>query len=201
MNILGLTYEGSQITDRETFNLLPRQLQEVLSQKNGFIGLNGGIHIRGCVHQPEWHSLYMYWKGSEAFHAVYEAVDEQDIPFGQDCYGEQLILRKDQVFILRTETGEMEPLSSSLQEFWGNLEKNPITYLGLEAFEGLLESEFNLRPGELINVYPPFVIDSPVERTAKAISVEGRLSSLKKLYEEIKEFPDGTSITIKKNTE
>ena len=55
-----ITYLGSEIDDLDTYNLLPDYLKDFYLNNNGLIAYNGGLHIRGCVNFPEWHSLKEY---------------------------------------------------------------------------------------------------------------------------------------------
>src|SRR5260221_7066003 len=102
------SYAGSDITDTEILQELPEDYLQLLNQVNGFILFNGGLHVRGAVMSPEWHSLRKAWIGEPSLHQLFAAVEEADLPFGQDCFGDQFLLRAGIVHKLHAEVGEVE---------------------------------------------------------------------------------------------
>ncbi|MGL1889092.1 MAG: SMI1/KNR4 family protein [Reichenbachiella sp.] len=181
----------------ETFKKLPVELANFLKQTNGLIALNGGIHIRGCVSQPNWISLDEVWTGESSLYRTYDCLTETDIPFAQDPFGDQFILRDETVWRLNSEYGELENLELSFNGFLNAVINNPIEFLMLESFNQLFEMNIRLEPGQLINVYPPFMFNSNDERSFKPVSTKEQIQLLKKLYLETKDLPEGQQIEIK----
>ena len=91
----GILYTGGELTDLVTFAKLPTYLQAFLREQNGVVAYFGGLHLRGCVTAPGWHSLAGVWQGERALWRTYAAVQKADIPFAQDCVGNQFLLRGD----------------------------------------------------------------------------------------------------------
>jgi hypothetical protein len=176
MKLLGVTYKNTEIDDQGTFNALPEVLKKFISQVNGIIGYKGGIHFRGCVKEPLWHSINEVWTGKLAFWKKYPDVLDIDIPFAQDCMGDQYLLRNDKVVRLYGETGELEFMGITFIEFLDAVEKDPLTILGLYPL-AQFEAEGNrLQPGMLLQAFPPFCTKSPLESiTVKAVPVEEQL--------------------------
>ena len=100
MELCDFTFEGPPIDDREVFDRLPQPLRRLLEDTNGFVRYGGGLHVRGACTGPEWHSLRRAWSGEAAFHRLYDGIEETDIPFAQDCLGDQFLLRDDKVLRL-----------------------------------------------------------------------------------------------------
>jgi hypothetical protein len=98
MKLPNLTYSGAAISDPDIINEAPEAYRRLLRQVNGFIAFDGGLHIRGAVKVPKWHSLRGAWKGDLALHKLFPELTESDIPFGQDYLGDQFILRDGTVF-------------------------------------------------------------------------------------------------------
>src|SRR5258708_35360566 len=88
-----LTFRGPSIDDPDILEHIPNELAELLRQINGFIHSRGGLHVRGACHNPSWHSLRSIWHGDHALHRGYQTVRESDIPFAQDCFGDQFLMR------------------------------------------------------------------------------------------------------------
>ena len=192
----GILYTGGELTDLVSFARLPSYLQAFLREQNGVVAYFGGLHLRGCVAEPSWHSLAEAWQGKGAFWRTYDEVFETDIPFGQDCVGNQFLLRGDAVLWLDTETGELADLEVDFKHFLFGAEKFPLDALGMEPLRNFQQAGGVLRPGELLSVYPPFCVatDSSPDPSLKAINVAERLTWLADFYRQIKDLPDGQTI-------
>jgi hypothetical protein len=194
--VKGILYTGGELTDLVSFARLPSYLQTFLREQNGVVAYFGGLHLRGCVTEPAWHALATAWQGTGAFWHTYDGVLETDIPFGQDCVGNQFLLRGDAVLWLDTETGELADLEVDFKHFLFGAEKFPLDALGMEPLRDFQRMGGVLRPGELLSVYPPFCVaaeGSPAPGL-KAISAPERLAWLAGFYHQIKDLPDGQPI-------
>lgn len=69
------------------------------------------INIRGASANPDWHSLRRVWIGEDCLSQLYPDVNDDDVPFAQDCLGDQFLLRSESVLRLHGETGEVEDLA------------------------------------------------------------------------------------------
>ncbi|MFN0054879.1 MAG: SMI1/KNR4 family protein [Planctomycetales bacterium] len=118
MNISGITWRGGPVDDAEILRELPPELVRILIDTNGFILHDGALHVRGASSTPEWHSLRAALQGPSALHTLYEGVYATDIPFAQDQVGDQFLLRGGRVLRRSSETGDIEPLAESLDEFF-----------------------------------------------------------------------------------
>lgn len=144
-----VTATGSPIDDPEILMLLPSELSDMLHETNGFILFQGGLHVRGAIKSPTWHSLRHSMQGKYALHNLYTNVKVLDIPFAQDCMGDQYLLRETKVLRLLAETGELEEVAISLSIFWDSVRTDPLEFLNFS-------SDLNLEPGQLLHAYPPF---------------------------------------------
>jgi len=193
----GILFTGGELADLATLARLPVYLQAFLREQNGVVAYFGGLHIRGCVSEPSWHSLNAAWQGETAFWRIYDEVREADIPFGQDCVGNQFLLRGDAVFLLDTETGELADLEVDFKHFLFGVEKYPLDALGMEPLRNFQQQGGVLRPGQLLSVYPPVCV-ATTEAKAKVQPQPAaeRLSWLAAFYRQIKNLPDGQSIRL-----
>jgi hypothetical protein len=198
MKLAGITYEGRKITDEGILNDLPADYRSMLKQINGFILYGGGLHVRGACKSPKWHSLRNVWTGSFALHKHYSALLESDVPFAQDCVGDQFILRDHRVHRLDAETGRLESMEVDLKEFLKRTQKNSVEYLSLYPLLRYQIEGNSLKPGQLLNVYPPFCFEESSKGVSiKAIAMFDRLGFLADLSKQIAELPEGGRIEIK----
>ena len=191
MNIPGITWQGESIEDIEILPELPQELVHLLSDKNGFILHEGALHVRGASLTPEWHSLRSAWRGKNAFFVLYDDVSSSDIPFAQDQVGDQFLLREGAVFRLVAETGEIEKIAESLQEFLSCSTDNIEKFLNV----GL---NHKLEPGQLLHAFPPFVfLDSGAKASLKAMSASEVILVHADLARQIRNVPDGTEVELR----
>lgn len=166
-----VTWEGPACDDRELLARLPPTLRALLDQTpSGFIQFHGGLHYRGAVRKPGWHSLRSAWLGPKALHKAYPAMKTDDVPFAQDYLGNQYILRDEQVMRVNGETGELgapipgliaigpsgsgEPPPLELQVFIEAIQGFDGA-LDLALLDRYLEAGHHLPPGSLLHVHPP----------------------------------------------
>lgn len=182
----------------ELFEKLPIELQEFLNKQDGMVLFDGGLYIRGINNEPKWNSLKEVWEGESALYKTYTNVEKTDVPFGQDCVGDQFILRNNIVYKLYVETGEMKCLQVNFTEFIKLCNENPVEYLFLEPLV-LYENEGKkLKHGQLLNVYPPFCTkESEDGISLNAIPALERLKFLMSFYKQTVNVSDSCSIKIK----
>ena len=199
MNLEHITYigpeldEGSKIVEK-----LPENLISLLKQINGFVQYGGGLHVRGICKEPEWHSIESVIDGALSIHKAYPLIKENDIPFAEDCVGDQYLLRDRKVIKLFSETGEIEELGYGLASFFDKAAENPIEYLGMEPLLQLQKEGVELEPGQLINVYPPFCTkESKNGVSLKAIPSNEALRFLFDFSKKISSLSDGEKINVK----
>ncbi len=187
----GITWRGGPIDDTELVRELPPELGTLLNELNGCILQEGALHIRGASRAPDWHSLREVWKGPNALHKFYAALEPGDIPFAQDQLGDQFVLRDGNVFMLSAETGELEPFTEDLDEFLEGVS---------DDIEEFLNVSFGhpLEPGELLMANPPFCfeeseggVDLKPRPAAQVIRLHADLAK------KIKDAPEGGDIDFK----
>jgi hypothetical protein len=195
MKIEHTNFTGPAIDDREILAKLPKELAKLLEQTNGFIQFHGGFHVRGACLTPAWHSLRDAWIGKNAFHLLYPDVMPEDIPFAEDCMGDQFLLRDGTVWQLFAETGELESLESTFSEFLQNVEDDPGEHLALHPLLQFQREGGHLQPGQLLSANPPFCTEEAEDGVSlKAIASEERRRFLADLAKKMSESPDGASI-------
>jgi hypothetical protein len=198
MEVAGLTYRGQEITDHEILAETPEAYRSLLHEMNGCVIFNGGLHIRGAVESPDWHSLRHAWRGGLSLAKLFPAMNAADVPFAQDCFGDQFLLRSGLVHRLHAEYGEIESLQMGLETFISRANENPMEFLLLQPLHRFLSEGGELKVGQLLNVYPPFVMkESSQGVSIKAISMFEQISFLADFASQIADVPNGGRIEIK----
>jgi hypothetical protein len=176
---------------------VPAELSFLLADTNGFVAWDGGLHVRGVCSSPEWHDLSHSWSGARALHRLFDAVLPSDVPFAEDCMGDQFVLRSGMVHRLSAETGELEPLDADLAGFFAAAEANPVEYLSLQPLMTFQKGGTRLQPGQLLHAYPPFCAEESAGgvslRAAPALDVIQYLSDLSRFLAKV---PKGSQYRI-----
>ncbi|HYG39070.1 MAG TPA: hypothetical protein VD908_10635 [Cytophagales bacterium] len=194
MKLIGITYRGPEMDDIGTFNALPSDLKVFIKEANGLIAFKGGLHIRGCCKEPLWHSINEVWTGKSAFWKNYPDILDIDVPFAQDCMGDQFLIRGSKVIKLNCENGEVTELQMQLWNFFEEIEKDPILFLGMHPLIQFEMEGGKLEPGNLLSAYPPFCINQTGEVTLKEMPVLERLNSLSLLSKKMRGMQDGDDV-------
>ena len=198
MDLPGLTYRGAAIDDVEIIERLPMELQQLIAQRNGFVAFRGGLHVRGACTTPEWHSLRVAMEGPTSFRARFRTIKVGDVPFAQNLFGDQFILRGDKVYKLDSYADQLEEIASGLVDFFARVQQDPIGLLSLghlAQFEGTGET---LRPGELLMEWPPFVVSGSEKGVSlRRIPAPERLEFLADIARQLRGVADGTKVEFK----
>lgn len=191
MTISNITWLGGPIDDPDLISYLSPDLAALLRLKNGFILHSGALHVRGAVRNPHWHSLRNAWAGENSFTTQYEDILPTDIPFAQDLFGNQFLLREERVIKLNAETGEIGEKADSLKTFLAGVEQDIEHYLNLPL-------SHTLEPGQLLFAYPPFCAkESANGSLLKACPAKEVISIHADLARQIRNIPNGARIRFR----
>ena len=195
MKLQHVTYSGPPIDDEHVLDRLPTSLADLLRQMNGFIQFHGGLHVRGACLQPAWHSLRDAWAGGSAFHRFYPNVRRKDVPFAEDCMGDQFLLRSGRVYKLAAESGAVESLNVGLAGFFEAVAADPVEFLSLHPLIKFQHDGGRLEPGQLLSAVPPFCCKQSADGVSlRAIPTDDRRRFLADLSAQLRDVPDGAEI-------
>jgi hypothetical protein len=198
MTLQGVTYQGPALETPEKLANLPSDLIEILWQVNGFVAYAGGLHVRGLVETPAWHSLEHYWSGEMALHEMFRDVQPYDVPFGQDFLGNQFLLRDSRVFRLRADTGELTPLDLDLPHFLDACREDPVEFLALHLLAEFHQEQGLLVPGSLVHTMPPLSLRQADAKIAmRSVPADNAISFLANFARQTQDLPEGTEVNLR----
>jgi hypothetical protein len=193
-----VTFTGPPLDDEEMLARLSANHAGLLRQINGFIQFEGGLHVRGACREPAWHSLRDAWEGEAAFYRLYPEVRPEDVPFAEDCLGDQFLLRDGRVWQLAAETGEIESLEVGLGGFFEAVQADPVEYLSLHPLLQFQREGGRLEAGQLLAAFPPFCTKESADGVSlRAISADERRRFLADLAAQLRDVPDGGQIDFR----
>lgn len=191
-----LSWKGPSLAQHEWLARVPAELAQLLREMNGCGMFAGGLHIRGLCKEPAWHALQRVWEGEHALHQAYPALKADDVPFAQDCVGDQFVLRQGKVVRLFAESGTLEDTGQGLWAFLDAAQADPLNVLRLQPLLSLFKAGGELKPGELISVYPPYVVQHEGEYDLRPVPALERLAFLADLAAKVRDLPDGGSFQV-----
>lgn len=163
IDLPGLIYEGPPLDEADLAATAPStELVKLLREKNGFVFLYGGFHVRGICRDPEWHALSTVTHGPRALHQHYRQIQKDDLPFAAECLGDQFFLRGGEVHRLYAESDESEALELGLEDFLERVASQAL--LELPEFLEKWHAQGQLPADKAIHVYPPFIAANPSGR-------------------------------------
>jgi hypothetical protein len=191
------TYPGAPIDDPAVLERLPSELASALRRRNGCVGFLGALHVRGACLAPAWHSLRHAWDGPDALHELYTEVDPADVPFAEDGFGDQFLIREGRVLRLSGELGEIEDLAGSPAEFFARLITDAEQVLDYEPLLRFRDEGNDLRPGQVLAAHPPFVLQAAgTGRELRAEDAIERRRTLAALAKRLHGLPDGAHVRL-----
>ena len=190
-----LIYPGAALDDLEILERAPAELAAALRVRNGSIGYLGALHVRGACHAPAWHSLRHAWEGPDALHELFEDVRPADVPFAEDAFGDQFLLRDGRVLRLNGELGEVSAVAESLGSFVASLWSDAEQVLDYQPLLTFRQSGAELRPGELLAAHPPFALQADHStRELRTVDALERRRQLAGLARRLRGLPDGAEV-------
>ena len=196
MDLPQAEWRGPAIDDRALLARLPSDYTEIREQVNGFIACHGGLHVRGVCNEPSWHSIAVVWTGELALHELYPDVESSDIPFAEDIFSNQFLLRAGEVCQLDAGQESPQRLGYGLEEFLRLASSDPHEFLCVGAIERVRAEGRELLPHQGVSVYPPFIIkaDSYSFRPVPRLELIGFYADI---VRQLRDLPDGTEVEFR----
>jgi hypothetical protein len=169
----------------------------MLSIKNGFYAFEGALHVFSDRGADEEHGLFQ-WNASDLWRHEYGKMTDGCTFFAEDVFGGQFALRDGCVFAFDPETGDLELIASSIEE-WANRLLNEFDSLtgyplahAWQQQHGALQAGYRLIPKQ------PFVLGGEYEidnlyalGSVKAMKLRASIAT------QIRDLPDGSTVTLR----
>jgi len=176
----------------------PADLKTSLAIANGVVAFGGALHIRGLSRAERWHDILEVWTGSHSLATRYPRIRQSDIPFAENCLGDQFIWRDGAVLQLIAETGELESVDASLRTFYERCAaRDPEIWLGTNFLRQFESDGGHLAPGQVLLVYPPLTFaESEHGVSLKAIDALESLDYWSEFARKIRNLPEGAKVEL-----
>lgn len=172
-------------------------LFELLSIKNGFVAFESALQVFPTKKAKGVPGLFD-WNAPEGWRIHYDTIQQPVLFFSQDLFACQFGISSSGIIHFNPESGKISKHSISLKEWAQKILTDYDFETGWsigkkwQEINGVLLNEFRLL-GKV-----PFVMGGNYDvSNMKAVKLNEAMDKLGKLYQQIKNIPDGTSIKIK----
>lgn len=111
------------LKEAATFDLLKSDLGQslirLLEMKNGFFAFESALHV--YPFDSDSYPNLVGWNSVIGWRANYENLSDDLVFFAQDIFGVQFCFSATEILTFDPETGELEPLATSLEEWAGKI--------------------------------------------------------------------------------
>ena len=172
------------------------ELKYILASKNGFFAFNSGLNFYPIATNSSEGPDFSSWNSNDLWRKAYAInIPDEMIFFGQDIFGVQFCLADEQVMTFDPETGQLDYVASSLDEFCGKLldEHDVLVGSGI-AFEWQNQNR-KLASNERLMPITPFVLGGEFDiKNLRAVDSVDSMHFRAEIANQIKELPDGQKI-------
>jgi hypothetical protein len=126
--------------------------------------------VRGACLAPEWNSLRAAWWGPGALHALFPAIEADDVPFAQTALGDQWLLRDHAVLRWSAGTGRIDDPGVSLGGWLRAIEDDAVGFLRLGPLVDYRRSGAALAPGHLLGRNDGGIQPAPARQMLEALA-------------------------------
>lgn len=168
----------------------------MLSRKNGFLAFESALHVlpgASVAGQPDLAD----WNSPTGWRRTYGSVTEGLLFFAQDAFATQFALSKSGVVRFNPESGEIEFVASSLED-WAQkvLDEFPFE-TGWTVLKEWQEEHGPLAGGHRLLPKRPFSLGGDyVATNMVAVPSERAMQMMGRLFVQIRSIPDGSPATV-----
>lgn len=176
---------------------LELEVLAMLRLRNGFFAFEGALHVLPIGGQPGVMNLGA-WNSSHLWRHEYGNLADGLFFFAEDAFGNQFCLRENRVCLFDAETGQTEPIGSSIEDWAGHVLSDYDLLTGFPLFHEWQVVHGPVPVGSRLLPLVPFVLGGDYSLTN--LRVAGAVSGMRargNLAQQIRDLPDGAQIEFK----
>lgn len=178
---------------------LTSQLHELLKIKNGFYAFESALHVFPSADPILCKTMSLEtWNEQHLWRGEYNHLTEGCLFFAEDIFGSQFCIHTNQICIFEPETGELENLCSSIDEWAMQILQDHEVLTGFPLAHEWQKKNGKIADGRRLLPKVPFIGggEFSIKNLYEIDSVQG-MKSRASLARQIHDFPDGTKFTFK----
>lgn len=179
------------------FGPLGEQLQSLLKQRNGFYAFEAALHVFPASPQEKELTLGE-WNTFDLWRFEYGELAHKAMFFAEDAFGNQFCIRDNRVCSFDAETGALDVLASSLEEWAKRLLSEYRVLTGHPLIHLWQERNGSIPTGARLMPKIPFVLGGEYSLgNLYALSDVRAMRSRGNLARQLKNLPDGSQIEFR----
>jgi hypothetical protein len=173
-----------------------KSLNSLLYLKNGFYAFEGALHVLPSNCQNKW--CIEEWNAHDLWKSEYGGILSNYVCFAEDIFGEQFAINSGRVYRFDPETGGVEAVASSLEEWSALILDNYETETGYPLAHEWHTLYGSLPQGQRLLPKIPFVLggDYAIDNLYPLDAIEG-MKLRADIWRQIKGLPSGTQVKLK----
>lgn len=175
-------------------------LAMMLSVKNGFYAFEGALHVRPWISIPINENVVglQAWNEGTLWRDWFQSETNGLFFFGEDIFGGQFALRGEEVVSFEPETGDIEVIASSLEEWAAEILLNYVRLTGYSVAHSWQLKNGPISVGRRLLPKIPFVLGGEYEDgNLYAVDAVKGMRYRGELWEQLRSLPDGAQVRLK----
>ena len=172
------------------------ELANLLRERNGFFAFGPALHVFP-TEATDWSWGLEGWNDAKLWKHEFQSFVDPGFCFAEDLVGNQFCILDDRVQYFAVETGKMEPLASSIED-WANLIlEDDQFWTAWPIAEKWAERHGPVPPRRRLHPATPFVCGGTYEiDNLRAVNAAEMMGYWGNFARQIRALPDGTQIGL-----
>ena len=173
---------------------LGRELKELLNNKNGFFCFESSLRVFSTNETKFSHNL-SEWNDLSLWKNEYAGLADACLFFAEDIFGGQFCIRNNSIYAFDPETGELEEMSHSFEEWANEILSDYNVWTGYPLAHEWQKKHGSLPHNQRLMPKTPFVCGGQFELdNLFSINSVSSMKSRANLARQIIDMPDGAKI-------
>jgi len=177
-----------------------QDLIQMLSAKNGFYAFEGALHVFPWVDPLSLESGLglQAWNEKGLWRDWYQGLTDGLFFFAEDAFGGQFAIRGEEIVSFDPESGEIEPLASSLESWANELLQSYERLTGYPLARSWQLVNGPIPVGKRLLPKIPFILGGAYEvSNLYAVDAVQGMRYRGELWEQLRDLPDGAQVRLK----
>jgi hypothetical protein len=174
-----------------------QELGDLLAARNGFFAFESALHLFPAGAPVAGHDL-VGWNAPSLWRSEYGDMADALLFFGEDIFGGQFALRGQEIVTFDPETGAVNPMAATLDEWAGLLLDDYETVTGFPLAHQWQADHGALQPGVRLLPKLPFVLGGKytVDNLYELDAVKG-MRVRADVARQLRDLPDGAAVSYR----
>lgn len=177
-----------------------RELIQMLSMRNGFYAFEAALHVFPWAEPPLQNGFVgiQQWNEKALWRDLYSELIDDMLFFAEDVFGGQFGIKGNDIVSFDPESGEIELLAVSLEDWAGQLMSNYAVLTGYPVAHEWQVAHGPIPIGYRLLPRTPFILGG--EFTEKNLCAVDAIQGMRyrgNLWQQIRDLPDGAQVRLK----